>query len=150
MENIQEQLLAQNQRLLQNLNTERHCKCEVNQLIGEITGQKISPSTEISLPFYTDFGRNIKIGENVSIGSGLVAADKGTIVIEDDVEIGMGVYLLSSDPTLSTDKIIIKKGAKIGSRSVIYPGVTIGKSVVVKPASVVKRSITGNEIFENK
>lgn len=150
MENIQEQLLAQNQRLLQNLNTERHCKCEVNQLIGEITGRKIPSSTEINLPFYTDFGRNIKIGEHVSIGSGLVAADKGTIVIEDNVEIGMGVYLLSSDPTLSKAKIIIKKGAKIGSCSIIYPGVTIGANAIVKPASVVKQSIADNKIFENK
>lgn len=34
------QLIAQNQRLLQNLNTQRHCSCEVCQLVSEIIGRK--------------------------------------------------------------------------------------------------------------
>ena len=33
------QLIAQNQRLLQNLNTQRHCSCEVCQLVSEIIGR---------------------------------------------------------------------------------------------------------------
>lgn len=33
-------IISQNQRLLQNLNTQRYCKCEINQLVSEITGEK--------------------------------------------------------------------------------------------------------------
>lgn len=141
MENVEKQIIEQNQRLLQNLNTQRHCHCEVNQLIGEITGRKIPASTEIRLPFYTEFGRNIKIGENVFIGPGLTAEDKAGIIIESDVQIGAGVCLLSDDPALNPGKIIIKKGARIGARSVIYPGVTIEEDAVIKPASIIKLDI---------
>ena len=35
------QIIEQNQRLLQNLNTQRHCECEIRQLISEIIGAKI-------------------------------------------------------------------------------------------------------------
>lgn len=149
MENVQQELLAQNRRLLQNLNTQRHCKCEINQLIGEITGQKISSSTEINLPFYAEFGRNIKIGENVNIGPNVMFSDNAGIVIENNVEIGAGVYLLSDDPTMGSGKITVKKGAKIGARSIIYPGVKIGSGAIIKPASIIKKDIANNEVFEN-
>jgi len=49
------QLMNQNQRLLQNLNTGRHCRAEVNQLISEVIGQRLDSDTEIRLPFYTDY-----------------------------------------------------------------------------------------------
>ncbi|GAA2869195.1 hypothetical protein GCM10019817_12660 [Lactobacillus intestinalis] len=48
------QIIEQNQRLLQNLNTQRRCEYKIRQLIGEITGEKISDSVEIRLPFFTD------------------------------------------------------------------------------------------------
>lgn len=35
-----QEIVEQNQRLLQNLNTQRHYECEARQLISEITGQK--------------------------------------------------------------------------------------------------------------
>lgn len=57
------QLIVQNQRLLQNLNTQRHCSCEVCQLVSEIIGREVPASTEIRVSFYSDYGRNIKLGE---------------------------------------------------------------------------------------
>lgn len=53
------QLIAQNQRLLQNLNTQRHCSCEVSEIIG----REVPASTEIRVSLYSDYGRNIKLGE---------------------------------------------------------------------------------------
>lgn len=41
---LRRKLAQQNQRLLQNLNTQRHCSCEVRQLVSEIIGQKIAAS----------------------------------------------------------------------------------------------------------
>lgn len=35
-----QEIVEQNQRFLQNLNTQRHYECEARQLISEITGQK--------------------------------------------------------------------------------------------------------------
>lgn len=89
------QIIEQNQRLLQNLNTQRHCECEIRQLIGEIIGEKISDSVEIRLPFFTDYGRNIKFGKDIFINSNVTMVDLGGIVIEDHVFIGTGAYLIS-------------------------------------------------------
>lgn len=65
---LRRKLVQQNQRLLQNLNTQRHCSCEVRQLVSEIIGQKIAASTEIRLPFYSDYGHNIIILKGNSCG----------------------------------------------------------------------------------
>lgn len=72
---LRRKLVQQNQRLLQNLNTQRHCSCEVRQLVSEIIDQKIAASTEIWLPFYSDYGHNIKLGERVFINAGRLRRD---------------------------------------------------------------------------
>ncbi len=82
---LRRKLAQQNQRLLQNLNTQRHCSCEVRQLISEIIGQKIAASIEIRLPFYSDYGHNIKLGERVFINANVMMVDLGGITIENDV-----------------------------------------------------------------
>lgn len=92
---LRRKLVQQNQRLLQNLNTQRHCSCEVRQLVSEIIGQKIAASTEIRLPFYSDYGHNIKLGERVFINANVMMVDLGGITIENDVLIGPGAYLIS-------------------------------------------------------
>lgn len=142
-------IIAQNQRLLQNLNTNRHCSCEVRQLIHEITGTQIPASTEIRLPFYTDFGRNIKIGAHVFINAGVMMVDTGGITIEDDVLIGPGSYLISVNHQLNPQHrkelqlapVLIKKNAWLGAKSIILPGVTIGESAVVGAGAVVTKSV---------
>lgn len=92
---LRRKLAQQNQRLLQNLNTQRHCSCEVRQLVSEIIGQKIAASIEIRLPFYSDYGHNIKLGERVFINANVMMVDLGGITIENDVLIGPGAYLIS-------------------------------------------------------
>lgn len=148
------QIIAQNQRLLQNLNTNRHCECEVRQLIREITGTEIPNSTEIRLPFYTDFGRNIKIGARVFINAGVMLVDSGGITIEDDVLIGPGVYLISVDHKLAPKRrkeldlapVVIKKNAWLGARSIILPGVTIGENAIVGAGAVVTKNVSANTV----
>ncbi|NRO08653.1 putative acetyltransferase [Lactobacillus helveticus] len=92
---IMQQIISQNQRLLQNLNTQRHCSCEVRQLVSEIIGDPVANTIEIRLPFYSDYGRNIKLGERVFINANVMMVDLGGITIEDDVLIGPGAYLIS-------------------------------------------------------
>lgn len=139
MDDLKIEITKQNQRLLQNLNTNRHCECEIRQLIGEITGKKVADSSEIRLPFYTDFGQNIKIGKQVFINANAFFGDEAGIKIEDDVKIGPGVYLISKTSSAS-GQIIIKHGARIGAKSMILPGVTIKENTIVEPGSIVKTS----------
>lgn len=152
--NLIEQLIAQNQRLLQNLNTQRHCSCEVRQLISEITGQEILASTEIRLPFYSDYGRNIKLGERVFINANVMMVDMGGITIEDDVLIGPGAYLISVNHQLNPDHrkelelkpVMIKKNAWIGAKATILPGVTVGENAVVAAGAVVTKDVPDSAV----
>lgn len=151
-EKLIQEIVEQNQRLLQNLNTQRHCKCEVRQLISEITGQKISQTTEIRLPFYTDYGHNIKLGERVFINSNVMMVDLGGIIIEDDVLIGPGAYILSVNHKLNPQQrkeldlkpVLIKKNAWIGAKATICPGIVIGENAVVAAGAVVTKDVPEN------
>lgn len=151
---IMHQIISQNQRLLQNLNTQRHCTWEVRQLISEITGEKIAENTEIRLPFYSDYGRNIKLGERVFINANVMMVDLGGITIEDDVLIGPGAYLISVNHQLAPHQrkeldlkpVLIKKNAWIGAKATILPGVTVGENAVVAAGAVVTKDVPANTV----
>lgn len=151
-EETRSKLIKQNQRLLQNLNTNRHCECEVRQLISEITGNRIPNTTEIRLPFYTDYGRNIRIGENCFINTGVTMVDLGGIKIEDDVFIAPGVMLISVNHKRGPEKrkeldlapVVVKKNAWIGARAIILPGVTVGENAIVAAGAIVTKDVPAN------
>ncbi|NRO50988.1 DapH/DapD/GlmU-related protein [Lactobacillus helveticus] len=151
---IMQQIISQNQRLLQNLNTQRHCSCEVQQLVSEIIGDPVADTTEIRLPFYSDYGRNIKLGERVFINANVMMVDLGGITIEDDVLIGSGAYLISVnhqlDPhhrkELELKPVLIKKNAWIGAKATILPGVTVGENAVVAAGAVVTKDVPANTV----
>ncbi|MBD0968520.1 DapH/DapD/GlmU-related protein [Lactobacillus crispatus] len=137
---------------MQNLNTQRHCSCEVRQLVSEIIGQKIAASIEIRLPFYSDYGHNIKLGERVFINANVMMVDLGGITIENDVLIGPGAYLISVnhklDPQhrkeLELKPVVIKQNAWIGAKATILPGVTVGKNAVVTKDVPANTVVAGN------
>lgn len=151
---IMQQIISQNQRLLQNLNTQRHCSCEVRQLVSEIIGDPVADTTEIRLPFYSDYGRNIKLGERVFINANVMMADLGGITIEDDVLIGPGAYLISVnhqlDPhhrkELELKPVLIKKNAWICAKATILPGVTVGENAVIAAGAVVTKDVPANTV----
>lgn len=151
-QNLRQKLIEQNQRLLQNLNTQRHCSCEVRQLISEIIGRQVPNSTEIRLPFYSDYGRNIKLGERVFINANVMMVDLGGITIEDDALIGPGVYLITVNhqlvaqhrKELELKPVVIKQNAWIGAKATILPGVTVGKNAVVAANAVVTKDVPAN------
>lgn len=101
----------------------------------------------VLLPFYTDFGRRIKIGKNVFINCNVMMADYGSIVIQDNVTIGPGVSFLTTEFNdsnhSSSAPIVIKKGVHIGGHAIILAGVTIGRNAVVNPGAIITRDIPG-------
>ncbi|NRO16490.1 DapH/DapD/GlmU-related protein [Lactobacillus helveticus] len=151
---IMQQIISHNQRFLQNLNTQRHCSCEVRQLVSEIIGDPVAYTIEIRLPFYSDYGRNIKLGERVFINANVMMVDLGGITIEDDVLIGPGAYLISVnhqlDPhhrkELELKPVLIKKNAWIGAKATILPGVTVGENAVVAAGAVVTKDVPANTV----
>lgn len=100
----------------------------------------------------------ITIGNNVGISSALLFADN-EIQIEDNVLIGAETMIVDNDfhglvyseskrsDMKKSEKICIKEGAFIGTRSIILKGVTIGKGAVIGAGSVVTKTVPDGEIW---
>lgn len=136
------------------LNTSVHDEDEIRDLFSELTGSELDESTRVTPPFYTDFGRNIKLGKNVFINHACTFMDRGGITIEDDTKIGPKANLITSNHPLDPDRrkelistpIWIKKNVWIGAAATILPGVTVGENSVIAAAAVVTQDVPSNTV----
>ena len=127
---------------------------QIREVLSKIIGKQISENTTVFVPFYTNFGRHIQLGENVFINHGCSFLDLGGITIEDDVLIGPKVNLITEnhpiDPrkrkNLDLKSIVIKKNVWIGANATILPGVTIGENSIVAAGAVVNKDVPSNVI----
>jgi acetyltransferase-like isoleucine patch superfamily enzyme len=85
--------------------------------------------------------QRIDIKENVFIGGSVQIFDT------DFHSIGYEDRLLNGDNTVKCAPVLIKKGAFIGTSSIILKGVTIGAKSIVAAGSVVSKSIPDGEIW---
>lgn len=131
------------------MNSSYHSDEKTRELFSELVGYEVDPSSRVTPPFYTDFGQNIKIGKNVFINHACTFMDRGGITIGDDVKIGPGVNLLTTNhplapsarkATISTP-ISIERNVWIGAGATILPGVTIKENSVVGAGAVVTRDV---------
>jgi acetyltransferase-like isoleucine patch superfamily enzyme len=147
------EIVARTIKLSAALNT----STDIDQIRGhlnEITGSQIDKSTTIFAPFYTNFGLHTKIGKNVFINHDCSFLDLGGITIEDDVQIGPKVSLITEnhplDPSnrksLDLKSVLIKRNAWIGAGAIILPGVTIGENSVVAAGAVVNKDVPPNTV----
>ena len=91
---------------------------------------------------------NFILGERVEIGSFTIIDAKEGITIEDNVKIGWSCSIFSvSTIDNKNGKIILKKGCKIGSNSVIMPGIIVGENATVGANSLVNKNIPANEVW---
>ena len=140
-------------RLSQSLNSAADVD-NIRKYLSEIINQEIDPSTIIFNPFYTNFGKFIKIGKNVFINHACTFLDMGGITIEDGALIGPKVNIITEnhplDPNdrsaLLVKPVIIKKKAWIGAGATILPGVTIGENAVVVAGAVVSKDVPDNTV----
>jgi acetyltransferase-like isoleucine patch superfamily enzyme len=124
----------------------------VRERLNEITGTTVDKSTMVFIPFYTNFGRFIKIGKNVFINHACTFLDMGGITIEDNVLIGPKANLITENhPLTPADRkalickpIVVKRNAWIGAAATILPGVTIGENAVVAAGAVVSKNVPAN------
>ena len=127
---------------------------QTRRILSEITGREIDNSTTIFIPFHTNFGRHIQIGKNVFINHACTFLDLGGITIEDDVQIGPKVNIITEnhpvDPSqrkmLNLKSVLIKRNAWIGAAATILPGVTIGENAIVAAGAVVHKDVPANTI----
>lgn len=127
---------------------------EIRQQVSQIIGQELDEGFSLFLPFTSDFGKNLQIGQNVFINSGCRFQDQGGVIIGDESLIGHNVVFATINHDYDPSKrgamylkpIVLEKRTWIGAHSTILPGVTIGENSVVGAGSVVTRDVPPNTI----
>lgn len=136
------------------LNQLSYTDTKVPKIIEKLLGQKLDESTTLIPPFYTDFGKNIKIGKNCMVQQCCTFFDRGGITIGDHVFLAPKVNLVTLNHDLEPENrettiakpIIIEDYAWVGINSTILPGVTVGRNAVVAAGSVVTKNVVPNTI----
>lgn len=90
----------------------------------------------------------LKLGYKTDIGAFTYINAKFNVTIEDLVQIGShcSVYSVSTIDG-KQGAVVLKKNCRIGSHSVIMPGVTVGESAVVGAFSFVTQDIPPGETW---
>ncbi len=87
----------------------------------------------------------LKLGESVDIGAFSYINAKAGVTLEDLVQVGSHVSIYSvSTIDMRTGQVTLRKNARIGSHSVIMPGVTVGENSIVGAFSFVDKDIPPN------
>ena len=147
------EVVARTQKLLPALNASTGMD-EMRERLSEIIGSPIDKSTTVFVPFFTNFGIHIKLGKNIFINHACTFLDLGGITIEDNVQVGPKVNLISEnhpvDPSqrkyLDLKSVLIKRNVWIGAGATILPGVTVGENSIVAAGAVVNKDVPDNTI----
>ena len=126
----------------------------MRQRLSELIQSDIDKTTTVFVPFHTNFGKHIKIGKNVFINHACTFLDLGGITIEDDVQIGPKVNLITENhpvapshrKNLDLKSIVIKRNAWIGAAATVLPGVTVGENSIVAAGAVVNKDVPPDTI----
>ncbi len=89
----------------------------------------------------------LKLGYKTDIGAFTYINAKNGVVIEDFVQIGSHCSLYSVSTIDNKEgQVTLKRNCKIGSHSLIMPGVTIGENAVIGAFSFVNRNVPSNVV----
>lgn len=131
------------------INGSYHTQDELLTLFSELFGYKVDDSFRCFPPFYTDFGKNIRIGNNVFINSGCNFQDQGGITIGDGCLIGHQVVFATINHDLASDTrgnmqvapIVLGNNVWVGAHATILQGVTIGDGAVIAAGAVITKDV---------
>jgi acetyltransferase-like isoleucine patch superfamily enzyme len=85
---------------------------------------------------------SLQLGYKTDIGAFTYINAKKGVVIEDYVQVGSHCSIYSVSTIDGKEgKVVLKKNCKIGSHSVIMPGVTVGENAVIGAFSFVNKDI---------
>lgn len=148
------EIINKTKLLIQEMNTTICDMVKVRDYFSRITGQMVGQDFNLNPPFYTDFGRNIRVGKNVFINFGCTFMDRGGITIGSDTFIAPNVQLITENHGLlpqnrryiKSSPIVIGNNVWIGAGSIILPGVSVGDNAVIGAGSVVTKNVAPNTV----
>src|SRR4051812_16914202 len=119
-----------------------------------LTGREVAESVTVFPPFYSEFGKNLALGEGVFINQCCRFQDTGGITIGDGALIGHGSTLTTLnhavDPRRRADMtpapVVIGRQVWLGASVTVLPGVTIGDGAIVGAGAVVTKDVPANAI----
>ena len=141
-------------KITSELNNNYNSPEKIRELFSKLTESEIDETFGLFPPFYTDCGKNIKIGKNVFINACCRFQDQGGIEIGDGSLIGHNTTIATLNHDFNPAKrqnltprpVKIGKNVWIGSDCTILPGVEIGDGAIIGAGSVVTKSIPANTI----
>lgn len=147
-------LIIEAQKIIAEMNTGYHDADEVRKLFSRLTGVEVDASFWLLPPFYTDFGKNIRVGKNVFVNHACTFMDRGGITIGDGALFAPKVNLISTGHPINplerratvSRPIVIGKNVWMGVGASVMPGVTIGENSIVAAHAVVTRDVPANVI----
>lgn len=151
-------------KLLQEYNALAYEQKEEKEKILKLCG-KIGTKVSVASPFICDYGRNIFMGNNVSVNMNCTFVDCNEIIIGDNVLIASNVQLYTAThPVELAERYVqnpetgvlvrhtyalpikIGNGCWLGGGVIVLPGVTIGDGSVIGAGSVVTKDIPENSL----
>ena len=141
-------------------------KTEKINILKQLFGG-IGTNVSVGLPFICDYGRNIYVGNNVSVNMNCTFVDCNKIMIGDNVLIASNVQLYTATHPVELSErltpiwnmeteqyfchtyalpIKIGSGCWLGGGVIVLPGVTIGDGSVIGAGSVVTKDIPANSL----
>ncbi len=106
---------------------------------------------ETQIGAFVEIQKNVKIGKKCRIQSHTFICEG--VTIEDEVFIGHGVMFINDNKpsiedtlnkTWKLEKVLIRKGAVIGTGAVILGGITVGEHALIGAGAVVTKSVDAN------
>ena len=103
-------------------------------------------------PFQIDFPKQISFGKRVFINHSFTAMSIGGITLEDNVQIGPNVTIVTDNHDLENRYVLkckpvrICRNSWIGANVTIMPGVTVGENAVIAGGAVVTKDVPANAI----
>ena len=141
-------------RITFQLNTAYYTPDEVRSMLSQLFGYTVPATLRVFPPFYTDFGKNIHVGEHVFINACCHFQDHGGVTLGDGCQIGHNVVFATLNHGVTPEDrphtypapIVLGRSVWVGSNSTILQGVTIGDNAIIAAGAVVTKDVPANTV----